>query len=362
MDLDNKQKLLFDYANMRCADDADDLRSNLPAELRKDLKAANRSDYDVVAFSHLDNDHICGSTEFFHLEHASKYQGGDRIKIKELWVPAAVIIEDKSSCGDEASVIQAEAQHRLRKREGIRVFSRPDLLKDWLKKQGMNLDDVRHLITDAGQVIDGFTKDAQGVEFFVHSPFAKRVNENEVVDRNADSLVLQATFSCNSYETKLILSADVKHDVLTDIVDVTKWHKREERLEWHIFKLPHHCSYLSLSDDKGGVKTTPVPNVKWLFETQGQRRGIIISTSKPIPSDDSDNQPPHRQAANYYQEDVIPGKNGEFKVTMEHPTKTRPEPLVLIIDSLGAKVVKRNTSGTSSVISSPAPRAGADDE
>src|SRR5258708_637982 len=82
IDLTGGEKLLFDYANMRCADDEDDLRSDLPNELREDLKAAKRDYYDVVAFSHLDNDHICGVPEFFYLEHENKYQGDDRIKIK----------------------------------------------------------------------------------------------------------------------------------------------------------------------------------------------------------------------------------------------------------------------------------------
>lgn len=362
LDLDDKQKLLFDYANTRCADDPDDLRIDLPDALRGDLKAANRNYYDVVAFSHLDKDHFGGASAFFYLEHSSQYQSEDRVKIDILWVPASVIIEPKDTLSDEeARIIQAEARYRLRNRKGIRVFSHPGLLVDWLKEQGMTLDDVRHLITDAGQLVPGFTKDEHGVEFFVHSPFAKRINECEVVNRNHDSLVLQATFSCNSCETKLILSADVNHEVLSDIVEVTKWHAREERLEWDVFKLPHHCSYTSLGPDKGEDVTVPVPNVKWLFEEQGRRRGIIVSTSKPIPSDDSDPQPPHRQAANYHQANLLK-LNGEFKVTMEHPTKIRPEPLVISIDSFGARIEKRNTGGSIGVVSSPAPRAGAADE
>lgn len=90
MDLANGEKLLFDYADTRCRDDKDDKRVDLPAELRKDLNAAGRKYYDVVAFSHLDQDHTCGSSEFFYLEHDKKYQSDDRIKINELWVPAAV--------------------------------------------------------------------------------------------------------------------------------------------------------------------------------------------------------------------------------------------------------------------------------
>jgi hypothetical protein len=355
-DLSNGEKLLFDYAATRSKDDKNDKRIDLPQTLRSDLRAAERDYYDVVAFSHLDLDHIQGASEFFYLEHAQKFQSKDRIKINDLWVPAAVIVEDKDSLGEEHAIIQAEARYRLRNRRGIRVFSRPELLKDWLAKQGMKLDDVRHLITDAGQLVPGFSLENDDVEFFVHSPFAKRINECEVVDRNSDSLVLQAIFDCNGTQTKLILGADTPHEIWTDIVDVTRFHKREERLEWDVFKLPHHCSYLSLGPEKGKEKTDPVPNVKWLFENHGHEGGIVVSPSDVIPGGDTD-QPPHRQAANYHKEHCA-AKDGEFIVTMEHPTKSAPAPLVIVIDNLGARVEKRNSGSGISVIGVSAPRAG----
>ena len=65
MDLANGKKLLFDYANTRCADDETDKRTDLPTELRNNLQAARKNDFDVVAFSHLDEDHTCGASEFF---------------------------------------------------------------------------------------------------------------------------------------------------------------------------------------------------------------------------------------------------------------------------------------------------------
>jgi len=356
MDLDNNKKLLFDYADKRNLDDKNDRRIDLPSELRTYLNAAERDDYDVVAFSHLDLDHIQGASSFFYLEHDKKYQGDTRKKIKELWVPAAVIVEDVENGTEDHLAVQKEARYRLRNRKGIRIFSRPDMLKDWLKKQGIDFDSVKHLITDAGQTVPGFDKQSDGVEFFVHSPFAKRLNEKEVVDRNCDSLVFQVTFVCSGSETYLILSADAPHDVLSDIVDVTRSHKREDRLKWDIFKLPHHCSYLSLGPEKGKDKTVPVPNVKWLFEEQGQQGGIIVSTSDVIPSVDTD-QPPHRQAANYYRE-VASDIAGEFRVTMEYPSQTIPKPLVISIDASGAKVVKRNVGGGPGIVGGPAPRAG----
>jgi len=110
IDLEGGEKILFDYADTRCADDSTDLRIDLPGELRQDLKNANRDHYEVVAFTHLDTDHICGSSQFFYFEHATKYQSADRINIRDLWVPAAAIIEE--GCEDEDRIIRAEARYR----------------------------------------------------------------------------------------------------------------------------------------------------------------------------------------------------------------------------------------------------------
>lgn len=351
VDLDNGQKLLFDYANMRCADDPEDLRIDLPTVLLEDLGEAERDSYDVVAISHLDNDHICGSSEFFYLEHAAKYQGEDRVRIAELWVPAAVIIEE--GCVDEAKIIQAEARHRLIEGEGIRVFSRPVKLEEWLKKQGLTIEDRQHLITDAGQIVPGFSKNLNGVEFFVHSPFASRLEDGTLVDRNIDSLVLQATFVVDKVETKLMLSADVTYEALAEIVTITEYHDRGERLEWDIFKLPHHCSYLSLGPEKGKTKTEPVDEVKKLFEDYGQSKSTVVSTSWPIPTDDSDPQPPHRQAANYYK-----GAVDRLMVTMEHPKVSAPAPLVFTIDRSKSTLQMRTGVVGAPAISTYSPRFG----
>ena len=140
IDLAGGQKILFDYANTRNASDPDDKRIDLEQELRAGLKAAKRDSYDVVAFTHLDTDHFCGATEFFELRHATKYQGKDRIKIAEMWVPAAAICEERSDLAEEGRVIQAEARYRLKKGEGIRVFSRPRALQGWLLAQGLTLE------------------------------------------------------------------------------------------------------------------------------------------------------------------------------------------------------------------------------
>ena len=357
VDLADAQKMLFDFAATRDPSDHDDRRIDLPKVLREDLQSANRNHYDVVAITHLDKDHYTGASEFFYLEHAKKYQSEDRVRVNTLWVPAAVIVEEGPD-EPEARIIQAEARHRLVEGKGVRIFSRPEALKDWLGEHGLSVQERAHLITDAGQVVPEFTRNENGVEFFAHSPFASRLDDGTLVDRNRDSIVVQATFSCRVTETKVILGSDVDHEALSQIVNVTKRNRNESRLEWDIFKLPHHCSYLSLGPDKGKDKTEPVPEVRWLFEEQGKHGSIVVSSSRPIPSGE-EVQPPHKQAAAYYR-DMVKGLGGEFIVTMEHPSVSRPEKLEIAIceGEGGATVRKRATSSAAIATGTRAPRAG----
>jgi hypothetical protein len=303
IDLADGRKVLVDFGNLGDPNDPNDLRCDLAGEIRSDLRKLRRDFLDTVCFTHLDADHCQGASDFFWFRHADKYQGDGRIKINELWVPAAAITE--VGLEDCARVIRQEARHRLVEGKGIRVFSRPDLLKDWMAKNGIEFESRKHLVVDAGQLVPGFSKDRnESAEFFVHCPFAWRTNENNLEDRNQDAIIFQVTFKEDGAETYALLGSDVDHETLALIVQATRRHKREGRLLWDFFKLPHHCSYLSLGPDRGTEETKAVPEVRWLFETQGRRGGYIVSPSKPIPTkgskEDECPQPPHRQAANYH--------------------------------------------------------------
>jgi hypothetical protein len=360
IDLPSGKKMLVDHANVRNPFDKYDLRIGLKTALEDDLRRARRDYYDIVAFTHIDDDHVCGSSRFFWLEHAAKYQGPGRKKIRQLWVPAAAITEE--GCEDEGRIIRAEARHRLKQGSGILVFSRPERLNSWLEANGLTLGSRRHLIIDAGQLVPGYTKEGiEAVEFFVHSPHARRMDNGGVEDRNADSLVFQATFRVGGRDTKALFAADITHEVWADIVHITRSKGRAERLEWDVFKLPHHCSYTAIGPEKGEDQTEPTGQVAWLCEQQGRRFGVAVSSSKPIPekgtAEDRDKQPPHRQAANYYK-GAFAGHDIRFKVMMEHPTRIRPKPLEVEIGGSGATIVLAASVGSAAITSGPAPRAG----
>ena len=195
--LENGRRMLLDYRHLKKTENGDGPEINLKKRLKEELSAANRDDFDVVAFTHADKDHIENSTEFFELEHAKKYKGGDRIKIRELWVPAAMILESAANNGQEKpefTILRQEARYRLKEGQGIRVFSKPEKLKNWLENEGLTVESRRHLITDAGQIVPGFTMANDGVELFCHSPFIKHTDEGDIM-RNEASLIFQVRFN-----------------------------------------------------------------------------------------------------------------------------------------------------------------------
>ena len=360
LDLRDGRKMLVDFADMRNRADRTDKRIDLPAAIRADLRLAGRDYHDVTAFTHLDKDHNTGAGEFFEFDHADKYQGGDRIKMPELWVPASALTDvGTEGC---ARLIREEAKHRMREGYGVRVFSRPDALKGWFKRERLDMASRMRFITNAGELVPGFSRfDAGGLEFFIHSPFGYRRNATEVEDRNLNSLVFQATFREGGTDVRALFAADMPWQGLDDIVSITRspLHRNDERLFWDFAKLPHHSSYLSLSADRGVELTVPTDNIRWLYEEAGQKGGIMLSSSWRIPSkgseEDESDQPPHRQAANYYRH-VATNLGGKYEVTMERPG-SNPRPTVVQITPLGTRLISNALAPAAAIAATPM-RAG----
>ena len=362
IDLNNGRKVLFDYAHMRDENNEDDKRIDLKKVLKEDLDSLKKDHYDVVAFTHLDDDHTHGAEDFFWMKHSTNYQGKDRIKIKTMWVPAALIVESRDNLRPSARIVQAEARYRFKEGKDIIVFSRPGRLRDWCKANGVNFDDRQDILFDAGRTAPGFDINIDGLEFFIHAPLGHVQDEREDVDRNNDCLIMQALFKVQGVESSILLTSDAKVGALTAVVSATKKYNNEDRLKWNVYKNPHHCSYLSIGPEKGEDKTKPTDEIKWLLEIQGQQSGIQIVSSDPIPAkgtaEDKDPQPPHREADAYYR-DVQDLKDGEYEVTMSHPKgASKPEPIRVVITSRGPELQKQASTSAAIITGSKPPRAG----
>jgi hypothetical protein len=183
---------------------------------------------------------------------------------------------------------------------------------------------------------------SDGIEFFVHSPFAER-SESGVLDRNTNCLVMQVSISSGGNITNFLATGDSVSEQWSKIVGITHYHKNDKKLAWDIFKIPHHCSYKSMSEDKGRNIAVPTDEFKWLLD-QGAFQGILVSTSDVI-LNETTSQPPHIEAYRRYKE-TADNIDAELKVTMEHPSKENPERLVITIDGNGPTVKKGFSSSS----------------
>jgi len=363
--LSQGRRVLFDFCHRKKGEEVDTPEIDLKKRLKEELDAAGRDYFDVVAFTHADVDHIQGSTEFFELQHAAKYQGNGRIKIKELWVPAAMAMESATDDqqSDEFVILRQEARHRLLEGKDILIFSKPQALIDWLvpklRERGEAANARDHLFIDAGTIVPGFSKVVDGAEFFCHSPFVKHCDEGDFI-RNSAALVFNVRLQAGLNTFDYLEVGDAHWEDLEDIVRITKWHKNDDRLAWDLFNIPHHCSYLALSDVKGEIETEPKALVKELL-LAGKPDSYIVSCSKPVVDVKEfydQVQPPHIQARKAYDRYRKEAQGRKFLVTMEEPNASKPEPLVFDVTAGGVSWTKVALIGAPAIVASRPSRAG----
>lgn len=363
--LSQGRRILFDFCHRTNADSTNTPEIDLKKRLKEELHAAGRDYFDVVAFTHADADHIQGSTEFFELQHAAKYQGAGRIKIKQLWVPAAMILENASNDqqSNEFVILRQEARHRLLEGKDILVFSKPQALIDWLvpklKERGEAPTARDHLFIDAGTLVPGFSLTNDGAEFFCHSPFIKHCENGDII-RNTAALVFNVRLLAGTSTFNYLEIGDAHWEDLEEIVRITKFHKNDDRLAWDLINIPHHCSYLSLSDEKGEKETEPKPLVKELL-LAGKRDSYIVSCCKPVVDVKESYhqiQPPHIQARKAYERYLKEVRGRKFLVTMEEPNAMKPEPLVFDVTTGGVSWTKMALIGAPAIVVSRPSRAG----
>lgn len=359
------RRILFDFCHRQKGENDDAPEIDLKKQLKKDLDEARKDYFDVVAFTHADVDHIQGSTDFFELQHAVRYQGDGRVKIRQLWVPAAMVIEEGSNDqqSNEFVILRQEARHRLLEGKGILVFSRPQALMDWLvpklKERGEPADARDHLFIDAGTVVPGFTLENDGAEFFCHSPFIEHCDDGDII-RNTAALVFNVRLRADGADFDYLEIGDATWEDLEDIVRTTRTHKNDDRLEWNLLNIPHHCSYLALSDEKGAKETEPKPFVKDLL-LAGRKDAYVVSCSRPV-TDIKESydqfQPPHIQARKAYERYLKEVGGRKFLVTMEEPNANKPAPIVFDVTFGGISLRRSALIGAPAIVSSRPSRAG----
>ena len=304
-------------------------------DLAKGLKneVGEGGQIEILSFSHMDADHVKGASDLFYLEHAEKYQTEGRIKIKELWVPAAAIVE--SGLEDDA-----------------RVFGKPEYLKEYLESdesgKDINYDDVKHLIVEAGSNIP-----MCGLEFFIHAPFSNDQDDKSTIKRNSNALAFQIRVTNGSRISNLLYLGDLDSDIISKIVSISECKGNVDRLRWDILKVAHHGSYTALNkDDKDKKKTIPTDEIKRLLE-HGSKGAKILISSQSIDKNDYDRtQPPHIQAYNSYKE--YADKNSQRILV----TGDSDESISLILNEYGVREELKLPKSLYGAAAVTAPRVG----
>jgi hypothetical protein len=170
---------------------------------------------------------------------------------------------------------------------------------------------------------------------------------------------MQAVLRVGGTDTRFLMTADSEWDNWQRMVQITRYHQNDARLAWDVFKIPHHCSYLSMapSGEKGATKTTPTPEFEWLLQ-QGTTKSVMVGSCWPISeADTEDDQPPHVQAYRRYKE-TADELDADIIVTMENPTTTKPGRTIINIGRDGPRLSKIAMSPGVTITTTKSPRMG----
>ena len=110
-----------------------------------------------------------------------------------------------------------------------------------------------------------------------------------------------------------------------------------------------------MAEEKGDFKTQPTPEFEWIL-SQGAKRGIMVSTSWPIPTETTD-QPPHLETYRRYKE-TAEALDATLIVTMEHPTQSNPKRVIIDIGVNGPTLKKEIVTSAVSTVTTRSPRVG----
>ncbi|WP_299577573.1 hypothetical protein [uncultured Williamsia sp.] len=243
---------------------------------------------------------LCEDAQAFHKEVRRRVDA----------VKKAVAAGDEIDLGDRVIVVgydTAEAEH-----------SYHDLPEEYLVKPGNSVTKINGV-----DYIGRFNA-------FIHAPF----KDDCAAARNETSLSMQVTLTDdNGLDVKVLLFGDLAYDTIIKIFNYSEGHSRQEFLEWNLLLAPHHCSKKVMYVVEDGEDTLK-SDILDKFEEYSRDDAVVVASSQPIPTTDKAGaNPPHRKAANRYQDRF------EFICTMEWPSIADPSPVVLAIGDAGAHIV-----------------------
>ncbi|MXO04445.1 cobyric acid synthase CobQ [Flavobacterium sp. HBTb2-11-1] len=347
--LEDGTRILID-CNIRESAKEDDQLCDVHTELLESIKKdSDGIPYlDVFILTHGDHDHCRGFKKNFYTGAPGDYSKADKdknlIRVDAMWF-SPMIAEQYSNEDEDA--YQQEAERRLE------LHRKGDLKKDLPGNRiriigydgSKKYDDLDDLRSKPGEVVVSFNDRVQDkFSIFIHAPFKIHLDSPEK-DKNSASIVFQARFKENSWDTvfscQAIFGGDSDHSTWKQIIDRTTRYgndKTEKALDWDLFMAPHHCSWTFFNDtDKDEVIETSLEALDY-----AKPGAFVIASSKKIVNND-DNPPYYDAKVEYIKK--IESKE-KFLNTAVEPKESKPEPIVFEITKNGpARAFKQKISG-----------------
>lgn len=321
--IDDETVVQIDLHHVEDSEDDDDPRVPVVDELVELLPEGDDGKPYLAAFgaTHLDKDHVQGFAELL-----------EEITIGDLWFTPRVLWEqDQDELCDDAKAFVNEAERRINKlkAEGevgsghrVRIIGFSDALEE-------HSDIYKNLpegsVTTPGSEFSSIDGNDHSDSFraFVHAPF----KDDAEAERNRTSFGLQVTLKDGETSARGLLLGDLSYPTVKRIFDRSD----DDDLAWEIFLAPHHCSKAVMyGRDEGETEDSLKQELLDQIENAAAGSAHIIASAPPIPDKDEDGaNPPHRIAADRYEE-IVDG--GHFLCTGEHPSEESPEPIVFELD------------------------------
>jgi hypothetical protein len=344
--IDDDVVLQVDLHDMAKADDDNNPEVPVVDELVEALPRTPDGDpyLAVFALTHADQDHCSGFADLL-----------EQVRIGELWATPRLWREyddDPTGPGlcEDAIAFRDECVRRVAATMTAMAAGQEPASGDRILVIGYDTDHSAHAYDELPEtyksgpgksVTDLDGHDCGGkVEVFFHAPFA----DDCAAARNDTSLAMQITLIGEfGVDGKLLLMGDLAHETIMKIFDYSEDHQREQYLQWDLLLAPHHCSKKVMFVTGSTGKEIRQDDVLDALERHARPRAVIVSSSVVIPATDAAGaNPPHRKAANCYNEIV----DDEVICTMSWGNETAPTPVIFTVDEYVAEVTPAATLGT----------------
>ncbi len=325
--LSNGKTIIIDSQIREIYDDEEnltgfDIKDDLLKELGRD--ANGHPFVDLFINTHPHKDHCIGFGEHFYHGAPENYDDdqNETIIIGEMWVTHRAM---GNELDESAEDIRREAKRRRKMYDENANFK--GSFGNYLRIIGYDEDkeyDKRYGYVPGTLVTEANGESLKLLEIFIHAPFKDDIEDckNED-DKNATSIVMQLGFKYEEggkAEKKALLGGDAEHQIWQHIIERNK---QDERLDWHIFLAPHHCSWTFFNDSgKEDALQTSIDVLKHQLGNDS----YIISSSKAI-LDDDDN-PPCFEAMKEYKKN-LKNKNNFLNTATCKKEDEIPQPIVM---------------------------------